>query len=216
VVSVSGEPIGRFARILAEARDKGLAVEPYEVTEELIIYPPTETRLKALDQASAAHLLAQAAAVDLVRSQGVPPDTADHEARVQWASQRNAELQAAYEQAEKALDAYNIAFFGGEDVYQRVNEFFAGRDYMERRLFEKDIKEQFLKLPVDDKCQACGQVVDPTPGEPVGESSGGSSTSGTSSTETSPESSTEPTSSTGSEEPDPGPSSSTELSSVPE
>lgn len=214
VVAAPGEPTGRFAKLLAEARYKGMAIEPYEITDDLVLQPPTEDRLKALDQLSAAHLLAQAAVVDLMRTQGEPPE--DHEQRMVWAQQRNAELKEAYAQCEDAVTAYNIALFGGEDEYQRVNEFFATRPEWEKRAFERDIKEQFLRLPVDDVCPACHQVVNPEAGESGAESSGSSTTSGTTSTSTSPENSAAPTSSTGSEEPEPGDSSSTTPNSLPE
>ncbi|MBU8830829.1 hypothetical protein [Mycolicibacterium goodii] len=213
VVASPGEPTGRFAQLLAQARHKGMAIEPYEITEDLVLYPPTEERLKALDQLSAAHILAQAAVVDLMRTQGKPPE--DHEQRMVWAQQRNAELAEAYKQVEEAVTAYNVALFGGEDEYQRVNEFFATRPEWEKRAFEQDIREQFLRLPVDNTCPACHQVVNPEAGESEAESSGTSTTSGTISTSTSPENSAAPTSGIGSEATDPGSSSSTTQTSLP-
>lgn len=230
VVSVGGEPIGRFARVLAEAREKGMAIEPYPVTDGLTLYPPTDARLQAMDQASAAKLLAQASIAALLSNESVAPPmepteqapTEDpreraewlaarrkelSEQRVAWIQQRQNELDEGYRQVEAAVTAYNEALFGDAEVYQQVNEYFVTRPAWERRAFEKDITEVFLKLPVDDHCQACGQAVKPEAGEPAGESSGGSSTSGTSSTVTSPSSSTESTSSTGSVEPAAGPSS---------
>ncbi|OCB09226.1 hypothetical protein A5717_25975 [Mycolicibacterium porcinum] len=214
VVAAPGEPTGRFAQLLAQARHKGMAIEPYEITEDLVLQPPTEDRLKALDQLSAAHILAQAAVVDLMRTQGEPPD--DHELRMVWSKQRNAELAEAYRACEDAVTSYNVVLFGGEDEYQRVNEFFATRPEWEKRAFEQDIREQFLRLPVDDVCPACHQVVNPEVGESDAESSGTSTTSGTTSTSTSPENSAAATSGTGSEDLDPGSSSSTTPTSLPE
>ena len=179
-----------------------------------------------MDQYSTSHLLAQSSVFSLVRTQGEPPPPDEHEARVLWSQQRQKELEACYKLSGDALTGYNVALFGGEELAQRVDEFFAGRPAWERRAFEKDIKEQFLKLPVDGTCQACGGTCrncggeikpagEPS-GESGGESSGGSSISGTSSTGTSPDTSTASTSTTGSEEPAAGPSSSTMPGSPPE
>lgn len=206
VVTAGGEPTGRFAQVLAETREAGLAIEPFEITEDLVLYPPTKARQKQLQEASAAYILAQAVAVELIKVQAPVPD--DDDEKVRWAQTQQEALRNAYEQAEKAEQAYNEALFGGAETYQRVQEFFADRPEWEQRAFENAVNEQFRQLPKDGLCQACGQVVDQNEGESEGESSGSSSTTGTSSTTTSP-SNSESTPETGSEEPGPGPSSST-------
>lgn len=213
VVTVGGEPIGRFAQVLAETRAAGLLIDKFEITDDLVLYPPNEARQKALEQTSAAYLLAQASAVALIRTQGIPPD--EPEERIRWAQTQQEALKTAYEAAEAAELAFNEALFGGPEVYQRVQEFFADRQYPERQAFESAINQQFRRLPADGVCLACGHEVTPEVGESVGESSGGSSTSGQSSSETSPSNSTEPTPETGSEEPAPGPSSTTTPNTLP-
>lgn len=184
VVSVFGEPVGRFEQVLAETRAAGMAIEPFEVTEDLVLYPPTPSRVKALDQYSAAHLMGQAAALNCVRDGGTTE-----------------ELNAIYAQIEDAETAYNEALFGGADIYQQINEFFADRPDWERKAFENAVKNQFLRIPIDGCCQACGQVVDPKAPSGETESSGSSSTTGMSSSPTSPDTSTEPTPETGLGEP---------------
>lgn len=207
VVTAGGEPTGRFAQVLAETREAGLAIDDFEITADLVLTPPTEARQKALEESSAAYLLAQSVAVDLIRTQGAAPD--DPDKRTRWAQTQQEALRNATKAAEDAERAFNVALFGGEDVYQQVQEFFADRPDWERKAFESAVNQQFRRLPKDGKCQACGHQVDERLGESEGESSGLSSTTGTSSKTTSPSNSTEPTPETGSAESAPGPSSST-------
>lgn len=241
VVSVGGEPVGRFAQVLAETRRAGLAVDEFQITDELTLYPPNETRMKALEQYSASYLLAQASAVSLLRTQGDPPpipvpgdppdDPAQHKAwaaswdeelkaayerRNSWALAQQEALRSAYSQAEAAEQAFNEALYGGAGVLQEVEEFFADRPDWEKKAFGQAINEQFRRLPHDGRCQACGHEVDSEAGEPAGGSSGGSSTAGSSSKGISPSTSTEPMPATGSEDSDPGLSSSPTPNSLPE
>lgn len=241
VVTAAGEPFGRFAEVLAKTRAAGLAVDEFEITEELILYPPTETRMHAMEQTQAAYLLAQASAVSLIRTQGDPPaipekgaapeDPAEwaafeaayaervkavYEQREAWAQSQQDALRAAYKQCDEAEQAFNEALYGGPDMLQRVEEFFAGRPDWEKKAFAQAVSEQFRRLPHDGRCQACGTVVDQQAGEDAGESSTTSSTTGTSSKGTSPSTSTESTPATGSADSDPGTSSSTTATPLPE
>lgn len=217
VVAPAGEPSGRFARILHETHAAGGAMQPYEVTEGLVLYPPNEARKKAMDQYSAAYLLANASAVNLIRTQGIPPDaTEDGKAREVWAKTQQESLRNAYDAADEAEKKFNEALFGGPDVLQQVDEYFASRPWDERAIFEQDINKEFRRLPDNGVCQFCQSVIDAEAGESVGESSGGSSISGQSSKETSPIPSTESMPATGSEESDPGPSSSPTPTTLPE
>lgn len=204
-VSVGGEPTGAFARVLAETRAAGMAIDPFEITEDLVLQPPTETQTKLIEHYSAAYLLAQGSALQLLRSQGAAPDS--HDERVTWAQQRNAELDQARLVAEEAEQRFNEQLFGGPEMYQRVQEYFVGRPAWEKQAFIDAVNRQFRRLPQDGKCAVCGNEVDAHAGESTGESSGGSSDSGKSSRETSPSTSTEPTPETGSAAPAPGPSS---------
>lgn len=190
-------------------------MEPYEVCEGLVLYPPNEARKKAMDQYSAAYLLAQATAVSLIRTQTDPPSEPGEEREV-WAKSQQEALRGAYRAADEAEEKFNEALFGGPDVLQRIDEFFSTRPWDERAIFEKDINEHFRRLPPDGRCMFCQSEIDSEAGESEGKSSGGSSTSGQSSRETSPTSSTEPTPATGSEENDPGPSSSDTPTTSPE
>lgn len=205
-MSPAGEPFGAFARVLAETREAGLAIEPFDITEDFVLQPPSEARMKKLEQSSAAYLLAQAVAVGLIRTQGDPPE--DTDARIAWAETQQKALKQAYETAEAAETAYNEALYGDADVLQRVEEFFADRPGWQKQAFANAVNQQFRRLPKDGACSVCGQAVDAEAGESGGESSGGSSISGESSKVTSPSTVTELMHVTGLEEPAPGPSSS--------
>lgn len=213
-VTVGGEPTGAFARVLMETRAAGMAIDPFEVTEDLVLQPPTESQTKLIEHYSAAYLLAQGSALQLLRSQGAAPD--DSEERITWAQQRNAELDMARQVAEEAEQKFNEALFGGSEQYQRVNEYFADRPGWQRQAFVDAVNQQFRRLPKDGACRVCGNVVDEHAGESNDESSGGSSDSGSSSRETSSSTATESTPVTGSEVPAPGHSSSTTPTASPE
>lgn len=217
VMSPAAEPVGRFAEVLAETRRAGMAIEPFEVTEGLTLYPPTEARTKKMDNAQAAYLLAQTTVASLVSTMQVPPDALeDPEARIAWSETQQKALLNAQKAAADADQAFNEALYGDTEVLQRVEEFFANRPGWEKVAFAEAVNAQFRRLPIDGKCQACGQEVDDgAAGESEGGSSGGSSTSGPSSSETSPITSTEPTPTNGSEGHDPGPSSSPTPTSLP-
>ena len=206
VVTAGGEPVGRFAQVLAETREAGLAIEPFEITDDLVLYPPNRFRQRQIDDSSQAYIFARSVAIELMKVRA--PDFEDAAEMTRWVETQKNALAEANKLASEAELSYNEALFGGPEAYQRVQEFFADRPEWEHRAFENALNEQFRQLPKDGICQACGQVVDQREGESEGESSGSSSTTGTSSTTTSP-SRSESTPGTGSEEPDPGPSSST-------
>lgn len=227
-VSVTGEPTGRFAQILAETRAAGIGIDKFDITEELVLYPPRPHQVKAIDRTSAAHLAAQIASIRAVQDGGPPipdfvppapdasPETiaayaeainAVREARKGWFQQQQQEREEIHQQLEAAETAYNEALMGGTEQYERVQEFFADRGDWERQAFEHALKSQFLRLPTDGRCQLCGTVVDEEAAGKELTSSTSSSTTGMSSRPTSPTTSEELTPETGSAEPAPGPSS---------
>lgn len=217
VVSAAGEPVGRFAQVLAETRAAGLAIEPFEVTEGLTLYPPTEARTRKMDKWQASYLMAESTVASLVSTMGTPPDAVeDPEGRKAWAETQQKALENAQKTAEDAEREFNAALYGDAEILQRVEEFFVDRPDWEKKAFADAVNSQFRRLPIDGKCQACHQAVDGgAAGESEGESSGGSSTSGENSTGTSPSNSTELTPATGSGGSDLGPSSSTTPNSLP-
>lgn len=200
---IPGEPVGRWAQVLAEGQNTpGLAIEPFEVTDGLVLKPLTPRRARKLGAAQAAYLAALAAQINVQRFGATGDEVAEIQARI-----------------DEALTAYNEALLG-EDEYRRVEAYFADQDSWKQELFLNAVKAQFLRLPDDGGCQVCGHVPDaleervaqleaalavidpehPALGGELGkepESSTSSSTTGTSSTPTSPTSSTGSTSRTG-------------------
>lgn len=209
-----GEPVGRWARILAEGQDTpGLQIEPFEVTDGLVLQPLTPRRAAKLGAAQTSYLAALAASANAVQF-GATRDQVD-------------EINTAIADS---LQAYNEALFG-EDVFPAASEYFADKPAWQQELFVEAVKKQFLRLPDEDgKCPACSHtpggleariaeleaaLVEVDPSHPLvvqgggqvgkeGGSSTTSSTTGTKSKKTSSTSATESTPGTGSAEPDPG------------
>lgn len=217
VAPVAGEPIGRWARVLAEGLDTpGLAIDPFEVTADLVLKPLTPRRATKLGAAQTSYLSALAASANAAQF-GATQDQVD-------------EINKAIADS---LAAYNEALFG-ETEYPLVVEYFANDDAWKQELFVDAVKRQFLRLPDEDgKCPTCSHtpggpeariaeleaaLLDLDPEHPLIVEGGGqvgkelgssttSSTTGTNSKKTSSQSVTESTPGTGSAEPDPGPSS---------
>lgn len=179
-VSVAGEPAGRWAQILAETREAGLAIEPFEVTDDLVLFPPTVRRTQDLDAAYAGYMAGQAALVNAVTT-GATQD----------------EVEKIRDAIYHAETAYNEALFGGADKYAAVCAYFDDRPNWEKQAFEDAVKQEFLRLPPDGRCKVCGTVVDPKGPTTENASSTTSTTTGTISRETSPTTSTEQTPETG-------------------
>lgn len=200
--NVPGEPVGRWAQVLAEGQaTPGLAIEPFQVTEDLTLQPLTPGRSRALGAAQTAYLTALAASVNAQRFGASAEEIKDIQQRI-----------------DESTEAYTRALYG--DEYEAVEAYFADQAAWKAELFANAVKQQFLRLPGDDGCPVCsyepGELEDriellekalaeldpehPAIGGEVGkepESSTSSSTTGTNSNETSPTSSTASTSGIG-------------------
>lgn len=175
-----GEPTGKWAEVLAKTRAEGKAIEPFEVTADLVLYPPTPARSKAMSAATLAAQAAIAASVNAVQYGA----TAD-------------EVTAIRQRMEAADLAYTEALFGA-DKLPAVEAFFADKGEWERQAFIDAVKKQFLRLPEQDGvCETCGHVFDEDAAGKGDGSSTTSSTTGMSSRETSPDTSEEPEPETG-------------------
>ncbi|MBX9920009.1 MAG: hypothetical protein K2Y33_09325 [Mycolicibacterium frederiksbergense] len=189
---VPGEPVGQWAKVLADGQDiPGLAIEPFAITEGLVLQPLTSRRARALGAAQNAYLVGMATMANAQRLGSSPEAVTAIQAMI-----------------DEGLQKYNEALFG-EAEYPRVAEYFADQESWKQELFVEAVKRQFLRLPDDDgACQLCGHVEGseaerikalqaalaeldkdhPLLSEPVGkgsESSTTSSTTGPSSSETS-------------------------------
>lgn len=199
----AGEPVGKWAQVLAETHAAGKAIEPFEITENLVLYPPTPDRARRM---GAAQNAAQAAIAAMFNA-------AKHGASAE-------EVQQIQDLMERSETEYTRALVG-DNEYEAVQGYFANRAEWQREAFIDAIKKQFLRLPDDDEVdlhervseleEALGDLDEnhpllTAPGKGNG-SSTTSSTTGMSSRETSPSTSTESMPETGAEEPGPGHSS---------
>jgi hypothetical protein len=74
VAGEPGEPVGAFLEVLAKTRAAGLAIDRFEVTNDLVLEPPTEARNRKMDRTRAAYLLAQTAVLQLMQYPEMPPE----------------------------------------------------------------------------------------------------------------------------------------------
>lgn len=200
VAVATGDPVGKWAQVLAETHAAGKAIEPFEITENLVLYPPTPARAARIGAATNAAQAAVAAMFNASKH-GAPPE----------------EVKQIQELMEQCDLEYTKAIVG-DDEFDAVQQYFEGRGEWEREAFINALKKQFLRLPDQDEIDLKERVgeleqalkdVDPehplltTPGK-GNESSTTSSTTGMQSRETSPSTSTESTPETGAEEPGPG------------
>jgi hypothetical protein len=137
-----GEPTGAWARVLADTRAKGKAIEPFEITEGLVLSPPTPTRARAMARATLSVQAAIAASVNAIKF------GADQ-----------AGVDAIQSQLEAGDAAYTRALLG-DDNYDAVQEFFANKGQWELEAFYTAIKVQFLKEPTEEELTRIEQLED--------------------------------------------------------
>lgn len=170
----AGEPTGRWAEVLAATREANRDIKPFEITEGLVLYPPTPMRARGMSAATQQAQAAVAASINAVRS-GADQTEMD-------------EISKRIEQADLE---YTKHLVGDEKTLADVEAFFADRGDWERNAFINAVKNQFLRLPEDGVCQHCGQVIDHEQAGKDSRSSNTSSTTGMNSRETSDSTSTE-------------------------
>lgn len=188
----AGEPTGRWAEVLAATREANRDIKPFEVTEGLVLYPPTPIRARGMSMATQQAQAAVAASVNAVRNGAT-----------------QAEMNEIVGRIEEADLEYTKHLLGDEKTLAAVEGFFADRGDWERNAFIDAVKNQFLRLPDDGRCQTCGQVVDHEQAGKDSKSSSTSSTTGMNSKETSDSTSTESEPETGAQTDSPGTSSTT-------
>ena len=139
VKTVAGEPVGHWAKVLTETRAKGKAVDPFEVTEDLVIYPPTPERARQMQAGTMSVQAAIAAAANAVRMGAT---------------------QQELDEIQKQIDAGDTVYLEGligKESLPLVDAFFADKGDWEKKLFFEAVKKQFLQLPDDDDEESAGK-----------------------------------------------------------
>lgn len=142
--------------------------EPYEVTDSIVVQPPTRTRRKAMNAAEmkmylCSQLLMQAIHAVAAPEPEVDDDPTDEQlrARVDWEVSRQTaqeKVDGLNQQHAEAEADFEKAFFGG--AYDAVMEFFEDKPALWDK-FVPDIRSEFLPaVPDDGKCPTCGHVED--------------------------------------------------------
>lgn len=173
---IDDKPIGRFAALLAETE----LDEPYEVTADITIYPPTKARMGLVISAQTAYVIARGQ----LESMMTPMTDGDGRVIIDPVSQQpvmpqvdRKELEQLEQLTTRAAEDYDRALFGDAyDAIMALSENWTGKMW---NAFYEDVQNQFLPVPVDGLCPTCGNVVDAEAAGKPQESATSSSTTGT-------------------------------------
>lgn len=159
-------PSGRFAELLATLH----VPEPYEITPNLIIQPPSKRQMKQIAESQAAFAIASGQLRELLTptlvtkldDEGKP--VLNGEGKPILIEGPLPQVDSAYldqinEVVSSSNESYNRALFG--DAYTGVNEFFEDRPKEEWNAFYADVQDRFMPVPDDGKCPTCGHVEEP-------------------------------------------------------
>ena len=140
--AVIAEPAGRLLELSLETN----LPEPYRISEDIVIQPPTKNSAVKLNEAHHAVIVYGAMLQGLLARTGA--DTASA-----------GDLQQVSDLIEAAEDDYNRAFFG--DAHDAVMEFFSERPQRLWAVFIKDIRAHFMPSePADDKDERIAQLTE--------------------------------------------------------
>lgn len=157
--------IGPLSERLLKLQLESGVVEPYKVTSDLVIEPPTKARGTRMHDASVRlailqSLLNQAINQSFPRPERTDDPEADARALDEWQrqiDQHNDTANAIAEKIGEAEDDYNRAFFG--DAHDDVMAFFESQPQKLWDAFVVDIKRDFLPpQPENGVCPTCGHT----------------------------------------------------------
>lgn len=158
----------RLLKLAAETNDP----QPYPVTAEITVYPPTRTRQKAMNAAEAQlYLLGTLQAQAFKRTAQprpvIPEDATDEQVAEHAAALANWQAEAdgiealtsgIRDKIAAATADYERAFFG--DAHDAVMHYFEDKPLL-WDLFIPDIKAEFLPpAPDNGACPTCGHIED--------------------------------------------------------
>lgn len=164
VVVHPAAPSGRFAQLLAEVH----VPDPYELTAQLRVLPPTWQQQQDVVACQGAFAVANNQLQDILTpkaviqrdDEGKPilDDAGKQVVRYEIPQVDPSHIQRINEVVEASSARYNQALFGS--AYGAVMEFFRDRPAAEWNAFYQDIQDQFLPLPEDGRCRTCGRTAD--------------------------------------------------------
>ena len=169
------EPMGRFAQLLTEIEPD----EPYQVTADLFIQPPSKGRMELIITAQSAYIIArgqlEAMMSPLTDAAGKP--LKDDDDQLIFPKVSEAQLGELEKLVNKAAENYDRALFG--DSYDEVMRLSLGWTGKVWNAFYEDVQDKFLPVPADGKCPTCGNIVNREAAGEAPASATSSSTTGT-------------------------------------
>lgn len=158
-------PSGRFLELQQTVRK----VEPYEITQDLIVMPPTKRQNDEIIAAQAAFTVAQGQLEEILTPFLVPKldiegkpvldDEGKPVVEEKYAEVDPVRIERINTLISHANANYNRALFGS--AYAGVMEFFQERPVGEWNAFYKDIQNEFMPVPEGGACPTCGHINDP-------------------------------------------------------
>lgn len=157
-------PAGRFAELLTEVH----IPDPYVITEQLKIEPPTRNRMEQVQAAQAAFAIANGQLQDMLTPVKQVKRNADGSPEIDEAGNQVTfdvlpaadpkHLEQIQAVVTGASDRFNRALFG--EQYGAVMEYFDGEPVQVWNAFYTDIQNKFMPLPESGQCPTCGHVED--------------------------------------------------------
>lgn len=164
VVAHPAAPSGRFAALLADVH----IPDPYEITQNLVVDPPSRKQMRDIMACQAAFAIAQGQLSQLLAPELVPklnaeglPVLDDEEKPVmveQLPIVDPSHIARINEVVEQSAERYNRALFGR--VHEQVMDYFEDRPAPEWNAFYQDIQNEFMPLPESGQCPTCGHTTD--------------------------------------------------------
>jgi hypothetical protein len=157
-------PAGRFAELMADVH----VPEPYVITEQLKVMPPTRQQMAEIQASQAAFAIANTQLQEMLTpvskeklgDDGKPELDAEGKPVLieELPAVDPAHLERIQQVTFGATERYNRALLG--DAYAAVMEYFDDKPVQVWNAFYADIQNEFMPVPEDGRCPTCGHIDD--------------------------------------------------------
>jgi hypothetical protein len=157
-------PAGRFAELMRDVH----VPDPYVITEDLRVDPPSRNQMAQIQAAQASFAIANSQLQSMLEpvkqeklgDDGKPEvDDQGEKVYIEVLPEIDpAHLEQIQSITQGASERYNRALFG--DAYGQVIEYFDRKPVQVWNAFYVDIQNEFMPVPEDGRCPTCGHVED--------------------------------------------------------